>query len=138
MIILWTVDKTDEMFSKYIRERDKRCMHPRCQRPWDTDIRQMQNSHYFGRGEWATRFDPDNCDTAHRGCHLFQWENTKNTDYLYFKKAQLGMKRFNKMKKKVEESKKIGYYVSHGDRILECMNLLRKVGFVDENYKLIK
>ena len=138
MIILWTVDKADEMFSKYIRQRDGRCMYPRCSKPWDTDIKQMQNSHFFGRGEWATRYDPDNCDSAHKGCHLFHWEITKNSDYLNWKKAQLGMSRFKKLDQKVKDSKKFGYYVSHGDKILECMNFLKKVGFVDENYKLIK
>lgn len=130
--------KADDMFSKYIRERDQRCMYPRCTRPYDTDIRYMQNSHYFGRGEWATRYDPDNCDTAHRGCHLYKWENTKNTDYKYFKKAQLGPKRWKALEKKVADSKKMGYYVSHTDRIIECMNFLKEVGFVDENYKLVK
>lgn len=135
---LWTVDVADEMFSKWVRQRDGRCMHPRCSRPWDTDIKQMQNSHFYGRGEWATRYDPENCDTAHKGCHLWQWEKTKNTDYKYFKQAQLGTRRFNKMTKKVADSKKFGAYTSHGERIAECMEFLRKEKFVDENYKLIK
>lgn len=138
MITPWTTDHADLMFSRWIRQRDGMCMHPKCKRKDDRDINQMQNSHFFGRGEWATRYDPDNCDTAHKGCHLWQWENKKNTDYLYFKQAQLGMRRFNKMKKKVEDSKKIGAYTSHTDQIIKCMKFLKKVGFVDENYKQIK
>lgn len=138
MTNIWTMDKADSMFSLYIRQRDGKCMHPDCRNKSDTNIKQMQNSHFYGRGEWATRFDPDNCDTAHKGCHYFKWEKTKNTDYLEFKKKQLGTKRFNILKKKVDDSKKIGGSIKHSDKILECMMFLRKVGFVDDNYKIIK
>lgn len=137
MIKIWTTTKADLMFSLWIRQRDGMCMHPRCTRKWDRDTKGMQNSHFFGRGEWATRFDPENCDTAHKGCHLYQWEKTKNTEYKEFKINQLGKKKFNALEKKVKDSKKFGAYTSHSDRILECMNFLKKVGFVDENYKLI-
>ncbi len=128
--------KADDIFSLYIRRRDGRCLHPRCKRKYDTEIKGMQNSHFYGRGEWATRFDPDNCDTAHMGCHYFMWEKTKNTEYLDFKKKQLGAKRFSALKKRVDDSKKIGGTVPHSDRIIACMKYLQSVGFVDENYKL--
>jgi len=138
MFKIWDMKKADEMFSKYIRKRDGRCKHPECSRKYDTDITQMQNSHFYGRGEWATRFDPDNCDTAHKGCHYFKWEKTKNSDYLQFKKKQLGTKRFNALTKKVNDSKKFGGGVRHSDEIIKCMNFLRDVGFVDAEFKIIK
>lgn len=136
---IWTTDKADAMFSQYIRQRDGRCMHPRCTRKNDTYVKGMQNSHYYGRGEWVTRFDPENCDTAHPGCHLFQWEKTKNTEYREFKIKQLGLKRFKAMEKRVMDAKKVGApHVKQSDRILACMEFLRKVGFVDHNYRQIK
>ncbi len=136
---IWTPNKADAMFSLYIRKRDGRCMHPNCTRKNDRDTKAMQNSHFYGRGEWVTRFDPENCDTAHRGCHYFKWEKTKNTEYLDFKKKQLGTKRFNALKKKVDDSKKHGApVVKHSERIIECMEFLRSVGFVDENYRIKK
>ncbi|MFZ2152257.1 MAG: hypothetical protein WAV09_04075 [Minisyncoccia bacterium] len=138
MIEIWTMDKADAMFSKWIRARDGRCMYPGCKRKYDTDVVHMQNSHFYSRAEWATRYDPENCDTAHPGCHMFHWEGTKNTGYMQFKKEQLGTRRFNAMKKRVDDSKKFGAYTSHRDRIFQCMEFLRKEKFVDENYKLIK
>lgn len=138
MIEIWSMRKADDYFSLWIRQRDGMCMHPDCRRKDDEDVKYMQNSHFFSRDEWATRFDPDNCDTAHPGCHQIKWERTKRTDYRQFKIKQLGKKRFNVMEKKVKDSKKMGAYTSHSDRILECMNFLKGQGFVDENYKLIK
>ncbi len=138
MTNIWTTSKADAMFSAYIRQRDGRCMHPQCTRKNDTNIKAMQNSHFYGRGEWATRFDPDNCDTAHKGCHYFKWEISKNTDYMEFKKKQLGKKRFEAMEKRLNDSKKIGGSVKQSDKILECMMFLRRKKFVDDNYKLIK
>lgn len=135
---LWTVGKADNTFSKWIRQRDGRCMFPGCQRKDDTDIRYMQCSHFYSRAEWATRFDPENCDTAHRGCHIYHWEHMKNTGYQDFKIEQLGQERFDAMKKRVDDAKKIGAYVKHSDRILTCMEFLRKENFVDENYRIIK
>ena len=137
-IKIWTMRKADDYFSLWIRQRDGRCMHPDCRHKTDTWVKYMQNSHFYSRDEWATRYDPDNCDTAHPGCHKFKWEITKRTEYRKFKIEQLGKKRFNAMEKKVKDSKKFGAYTSHNDRIFECMEFLRKEKFVDENYKLIK
>jgi hypothetical protein len=138
MIELWTMRKADDYFSLWVRQRDGRCKHPDCKNKADEEVKYMQNSHFYSRDEWATRFDPDNCDTAHIWCHQGKGYRTKKTEKRTFKIKQLGRKRFNALEKKVKDSKKIGAYTSHNDRILECMNFLRDVGFVDENYKLKK
>ena len=138
MIKIWTMRKADDMFSLWIRQRDGMCMHPDCRKKNERDIRYMQNSHFYSRDEWAVRYDPDNCDTAHIWCHQGKWEMTKKTDYRTFKIRQLGKKRFKALEKKVSDSKKMGAYTSHEDRIRECMEFLKEVGFIDNNYRLVK
>lgn len=58
---VWKFVKTelsecDSAFSKEIIERDVHCLFPGC--PAQTNL---TNSHYIGRGNWNTRFDPENC-----------------------------------------------------------------------------
>lgn len=57
----WKFKKTelsecDSAFSKEIIERDGRCLFPKC-----GTTSNLTNSHYIGRGNWNTRFDPENC-----------------------------------------------------------------------------
>jgi len=59
---VWKFKKTelnecDSAFSREIRQRDGRCMFPGC--PVE-DFASLQASHYFGRANWNTRFDPEN------------------------------------------------------------------------------
>src|SRR4030095_8318714 len=50
----------DDLFSKYIRARENYTCQ-RCHRYFENGIG-LDNSHYWGRGNWTTRFDPENCD----------------------------------------------------------------------------
>lgn len=56
---VWTLKKADTHFSKQIRARDGKCMHPM----GTEDCVMLQNSHYIGRAVKSTRFDPENCVT---------------------------------------------------------------------------
>ena len=89
------IDKADQAFSLYIRERDDWT----CQRcgsifdPWGEKTGGLHNSHYFGRGREGTRFDPENCDALCYGCHRY-WEKADREEYRAFKVRQLGENRF--------------------------------------------
>lgn len=80
------LDKADQMFSKYIRARDKVCQ--RC-----GSNKGLQASHYYGRGKESTRFDPHNVDCLCFGCHQY-WGSTDREAYRTFKLRQLGEKGF--------------------------------------------
>jgi 5-methylcytosine-specific restriction endonuclease McrA len=88
------IDKADEVFSIYIRTRDKRCV--RCGRRGSgpQGIEGLQNSHFFGRANESTRFDPKNCDATCSGCHSY-WGSTNHEQYRQFKIKQLGQQGFD-------------------------------------------
>lgn len=68
-----TRDPADDVFSQYIRIRDKECV--RCYSPVQFNNKGMpishQASHFMGRRKEATRFEPDNVDTLCGGCHTY-------------------------------------------------------------------
>ncbi len=81
--------REDSLFSRYIRTRDKwRCQ--RCFTQYQEGDQGLQNSHFWGRGNWNTRFDSENCDALCYGCHA-RWEGNKQGDYRDFKIKQLGI-----------------------------------------------
>lgn len=90
------IDAADTAFSHYIRLRDMCCL--RCGSQVRLNEKGLpithHNSHFFGRGNESTRYDPDNCDTLCYGCHV-KWEKEDHESYRDFKKKQLGEKRFN-------------------------------------------
>jgi len=83
----WSVKKADGLFSKFIRERDGKCV--RCGK-----TEYLQCSHFWPRAISSTRFDPENCDTLCYGCHYGDryhgWEYAKQGEYRDFKIKQLG------------------------------------------------
>ncbi len=103
---LWTSDKADDYFSKWIRARDPRCFF--CTNP------SIQNSHFRGRGHSSTRYDPENCDGICGGCHL-RHEGDKAGLYQTLKIKQLGKKRFDLLMRKANGTMK------RSDAILELM-----------------
>lgn|SRR3990167_3681523 len=109
-----TSKKADILFSKWIRERDKRCV--RCGRQ---DL--LQCSHFWSRSHSAVRYNVDNCDTLCYPCHYGNskgWEYEKNGDYMEFKKKQLGMKKYEKLKKLAQST------IKRQDVIDLCINFL--------------
>jgi hypothetical protein len=91
------IDPADKWFSLYIRERDNwQCQ--RCGRKYDRDEpNQLQNSHFFGRVNWTTRFSDTNCISLCYGCHKY-YDETNREEYRDFKIRQLGEKGFQKLK----------------------------------------
>ena len=98
-------DKADELFSLYIRKRDKNtCV--RCHRIFAEGERGLSCAHYFGRGKESTRFDPENCDAmCYPGCHLY-WQNEARDEYTEFKIKQLGQKRYDLLVLRAHTTKK--------------------------------
>jgi len=83
---VWKFKKTelaecDSAFSREIIARDGHCMYPDCEK-----VDNLTCSHYIGRANWNTRFDPDNCITL---CirHHFMDRDTA----LEFQKAREGI-----------------------------------------------
>lgn len=89
------LDKADIAFSQYIRERDNWTCQ-RCKRKFPPKTQGLHCSHYFGRGNECTRFDPENCDALCMGCHS-AWDSNKE-DYRDFKVKQLGEERFKALR----------------------------------------
>lgn len=99
---VWTLKRADRAFSEQIRKRDGRCMHPAgCNR-----TSMLQCSHYHGRANKSTRFDPENCITLcwlhHYKDKLLGFEYQKQTlakhgyngPYTIFMENWLGSKAF--------------------------------------------
>jgi hypothetical protein len=109
----------DEIFSKQIRERD----HWTCQRCFRRFPRGASNlhcSHYWGRSDKATRFDPLNCDALCSECHPI-WEADKNGAYRAFKLRQLGTKAFADLERRARSTIKFGAY-EQAQKLKELMH----------------
>jgi len=89
------IDPADKVFSIYIRTRDNWTCN-RCHTTYPPNSSGLHNSHYFGRGNECTRFDPENCDALCFGCHQ-AWDSNKE-DYRDFKIKQLGEEGFIKLR----------------------------------------
>jgi len=91
----------DRWFSLCVRERAdwtcERCgKHYEPEYNLDTGLPKNQAldcSHFHGRGKWATRTDPDNCDAACYGCH--RHFESQHEEYREWKIARIGQERFD-------------------------------------------
>lgn len=102
------IDPADVMFSKLIRARDGwKCMF--CGTQYEPPTSGLQCSHFWGRGNKATRFDPENCDALCYGCHARN-EGNKQGFYRDFKIKQLGLKGYNALEKRARMIVKYGEY----------------------------
>lgn len=120
---VWSSNRADTVFSSFIRERDGACV--RCGRK-----DQLQCSHFWGRGNSATRYDPDNCDALCYACHYGNvrgWEYNKQGEYREFKINQLGEGRYKALEVKAKST------VKRRDAILAFMELYEKEGSKDIN-----
>ena len=102
---VWTLKKADSEFSIFIRERDGRCMNPKCPNPY-RPVKEMTCSHFWPRQIWTTRYNTDNCVSACRGCHIFKWEDQKQGEYRDFMIKRLGMKKYNELKERADDYKR--------------------------------
>ncbi len=63
-------------------------------------------SHYIGRGNWATRFDPDNALSLCYGCHrIVGSDPTEHTRILL---AKIGQKRYNELRRRSQDLRGLG------------------------------
>ncbi len=84
--------EADSKFSKIIIQRDGRCLNCASQCF-------LSCSHFFGRSNYATRFDPQNCITLCIVCHDL-WESKKNGVYKEFMIVWLGFEEFCKLEER--------------------------------------
>lgn len=102
------IKPADTLFSKLIRDRDNwTCV--RCKTKYTPPTNALQCSHFWGRGNKATRFDKLNCDSLCYGCHAL-WEGNKQGEYRDFKLKQLGKKQYDLLEKKARSTIHFGEY----------------------------
>lgn len=92
---IWSTKTADSYFSKYIRERDGKCL--RC-----GTTENLTCSHYFRRGISATRYDPKNNITLCAECHA-EWEGPKK-EYTQLMRNLLGDEEFLALTEKAGET----------------------------------
>ena len=101
-----TIRRTDRQFSTYIRMRDGRCVYKiKCYgepRNW----KELDCSHYHGRGKESVRFDTDNCDAACKSCHNFVHTADGMIWLDEWKEKQLGKKGFELLLLRANTTKK--------------------------------
>lgn len=94
---IWATTTADSYFSKYVRERDGKCL--KC------GIKErLTCSHYHRRAISITRFCLDNCITLCSLCHA-EWEGPKEP-YTDFMIKRLGTEGFLNLQKKAGRFKK--------------------------------
>lgn len=113
---VWSTKKADLEFSRYIRNRDGKCVA--CGKTLNEA--RLSCSHFWSRRHSATRYDPDNCDTlCWVPCHKYQWENEKQGRYREYMMKKLGPEGYNLLQKKALLT------VNRKDAILAWMELFR-------------
>lgn len=77
---LWSLRQADRIFSDFIRSRDNwTCRN--CGKMFKEKSGQLHNSHFWGRGKMATRFDEKNCIALCYYCHYWRFEKEKQGEY---------------------------------------------------------
>ena len=103
----------DVIFSDYIRERDGWTCQ-RCSKGFiktSPSSRQgLHNSHFHGRGKWATRYDPDNCTSLCYGCHRYL--GSRPIEHTEFMIKRLGLEKFEELNKRANIIKKKRDYIN--------------------------
>lgn len=91
------LDKADQAFSQYIRLRDGKCT--RCYSLVQFNEQGLpvthHASHFFGRRNESTRFDPLNVDTHCHGCH--QYFTSNPAEFYQWKLNQIGQEEMDKL-----------------------------------------
>lgn len=127
-MLMWNMDRADKEFSLYIRKRDGRCMNPLCPNGMSrsAEVKYLECSHFWPRGDLISRFDPDNCMALCHTCHSM-WENTKQGKYRELMIRVLGYKRYQALQKRVEDYKHKNIpYLNDNMAIKACREFLTK------------
>jgi hypothetical protein len=87
----------DAAFSNCVRERSNwTCERCGAEHPAPTTA--LHCSHFFGRGNWSVRHDPDNADALCHGCHRYFTANP--ADYFNWKVKKIGLVRLGILEEK--------------------------------------
>jgi len=113
---VWSLKVADNKFSHWIREKESYTCE-NCGIYHEPPTRLIQCSHYIGRKEMSTRFDPENCDVLCATCHA-NWEARKQYEYRDWKIRKMGQTGHDKLKEKAKGS------LGQKDAIYHCMQLL--------------
>lgn len=90
----------DSAFSDRIRDRAKWTCEV-CGTAYTPPTSGLQCAHYFSRGFWSTRFDPDNCIAACTSCH---YKLHDDPDYHYqFMLNRLGPERYQALRERAHD-----------------------------------
>ena len=89
--------KLDKKWSEKIRKRDPKCR--KCKKN-----KSRHAAHIFSRRNKATRWDLDNGLGMCGGCHIF-WGHHCPVEFTEWVKKEIGVKKFNQLKKKSETIK---------------------------------
>ncbi len=83
------ISPLDKLFSEYIRKRAMASIGG-CERCFTQkkSYKELQCSHFYGRGKRTTRFDEDNCAGLCFGCH--EYLGAHPVEHVEFFKARLG------------------------------------------------
>ena len=111
----------DVQFSKFIRLRDGLTCQ-RCKKQYVAGDRGLHCSHFIGRANHQTRFDPENCDALCWGCHQY-FETHKASAYRDWKIEQLGQERFDAL---IERSRRIDKFDRDATRV-RVLELVKSV-----------
>jgi hypothetical protein len=116
---VWSLKVADTYFSRWIREQ-KNYTCEMCGIRHEPPTKLIQCSHYIGRTNKATRFDPNNCDVLCATCHSIM-EDLKQYDYRDWKIKQMGAEAHAALRLKGDTS------LGEKDAIYNCMILLGKL-----------
>lgn len=86
------IDQADKIFSLYIRKR----ANWTCERCGGYHENGLQNSHFVGRRNEATRFDEENCSALCGACHIYFTANP--IEHVEWMKKKLGEIRFKALR----------------------------------------
>ncbi len=112
-------ERAEKDFKKWIKDRDDWTCQFCGQSKQDGKV--IQWSHYWPRGDWNVRFDPENVDSLCQGCH-YKHEKQKQGFYREFKLKQLVPERYEALEARASISIKQWLAleqcgeVVHGDR----------------------
>ena len=127
------LDELDQLFAWYVKRRDRyTCQF--CRKKFDpyseTGLEGLDCSHFHGRGKKSVRFDPDNCDSLCRCCHI-ENEECKEDHYTQFKIERLGLEKFMDLEDKANRVEKFGKF-EQDEMKVTLIALLKSVG-LDRN-----
>ncbi len=126
--------RADAIFSAKVRNRDKVCQFTRCE---VSEFSSLQCSHYIGRGNFATRFDEENCIALcwrhHFKDKMLGWEYQKQREevqgwdgqYTKFMRRWLGEEKFNAL---IERSKESVKRTAMVQKVLDDHEAVEKLG----------